>query len=466
MKVSISQRLFIATFGALLLLALVGLELVRWTLLDNFAAGTRSLEAQWTQLAPLQHLLEERYRAAGDWRFLPDAPRARREWLRDALAATAGAVPGGSPTLGERIALLDANRQLLAGIRPGHLLRTFASIDTWVRPLRVQGRTVAYLQMAAPARAEDELAVAFLMDQQEHLLWLAALGVLAMGAVSLLLATWLRRPIRQLVAGAQRLEQGHFETRLDARRRDELGVLATAFNRLAARLQALRDEQRRWVADTSHELRTPLAVLQAQTEALADGVRAATPQQVQLMLRQIRGLVRLVDDLHGLATADAGRLQLAMQHCDLWALVDEALQAFAQRFRAARIEVASVSVPPPAWVHGDADRLRQVIHNLLENSLRHTAPGGRLEVAGHAGAGEITLRFDDSAPGVAAQALPRLGERFFRADAARTRPQGGGGSGLGLSVSRQILAAHGGRLTFEASPLGGLRVQVVLPLES
>ncbi|MGG6462043.1 ATP-binding protein [Solilutibacter silvestris] len=461
MRVSISQRIFLATFGAALLMAIVGLEVVRWALLDNFSARLYSLDAQWRELEPLENRLGERYLVAGGWDFLPADAAARKYWLRDALTEAKT-----NPTLGQRIALFDENNRYLAGIRPARPLIVFASVNTWVHPLRVQGRTIGALQIAAPANAEDELAVAFLMDQQEHLLMLGVFAILAMAAVSLLLAARIRKPVRDLVNGARRLENGEFDTRLDATRSDELGELALAFNQLAARLQAMRGEQRRWVADTSHELRTPLAVLQAQIEALADGVRPATPEHIQLMSRQTKGLVRIVDDLHMLAKADAGRLDLRKTSCAVWPLVEEATQAFAARFREAGLTVSFTDVPARSDVSADADRLRQVIDNLLENSRRHTDGGGRIEIAGRMVGKALHLDIDDSAPGVPVESLPRLGERFFRVDASRTRSQGTGGSGLGLALCRQIVEAHDGQLMFAASPLGGLRATIVLPLEA
>lgn len=461
MRVSISQRIFFVTFGAALLMAAIGLEVVRWALLDNFSAQLYSLDAQWRELEPLERRLGERYQADGGWNFLPVDAVARKYWLRDALSGVQA-----NPTLGQRIALLDKDDRYLAGIRPARPLIVFASINTWVHPLQVQGRTIGYLQIAAPARAEDELAVAFLMDQQERLLVLGVFAILGVAAVSLLLAARIRKPIRELVNGARRLENGEFDARLDATRSDELGALALAFNRLAARLQAMRGEQRRWVADTSHELRTPLAVLQAQIEALADGVRPATPEHIQLMSRQTKGLVRIVDDLHMLAKADAGRLDLRKAPCAAWPLVEEAVRAFAERLREAGLTVAFTETPSHSDVSADADRLRQVIDNLLENSIRHTDGGGRIEISGRVVANALHVEIDDSAPGVPAESLPRLGERFYRVDASRTRSQGDGGSGLGLALCRQIVEAHDGRLVFAASPLGGLRATVILPLEA
>ncbi|PNS09146.1 ATP-binding protein [Solilutibacter silvestris] len=461
MRISISQRIFLATFGAALLMAIVGLEVVRWTLLDNFSARLYSLDAQWRELEPLENRLGERYQAEGGWNFLPTDPAARKYWLRDALGEAKT-----SPTLGQRIALLDWDDRYLAGIRPARPLIVFASINTGVHPLRVQGRTIGYLQIAAPAHAEDELAVAFLMDQQEHLLVLGVLAILSMACVSLLLAARIRKPVRELVDGARRLEKGEFDARLDATRNDELGELALAFNRLAARLQSMRGEQRRWVADTSHELRTPLAVLQAQIEALADGVRPATPEHIQLMSRQTKGLIRIVDDLHMLAKADAGRLELQKASCAVWPLVEEATRAFAERFREAGLSMSFTEVPSRSDVSGDDVRLRQVIDNLLENGVRHTDAGGCIEIGGRVVGNALHLVFDDSAPGVPSESLPRLGERFFRVDASRTRLRGVGGSGLGLALCRQIVEAHDGRLMFAASPLGGLRTTIVLPLEA
>jgi len=137
---------------------------------------------------------------------------------------------------------------------------------------------VGYLVTAKTQSPADELTVAFLLQQQHNLMIVAGIGVLLSALAAAGLAAHFRRPIRRLVAGARRLETGHFETRLDISRSDELGVLADTFDHLAARLADTERSRRQWVADTSHELRTPLSVLRGQLEALQDGVRTATPE--------------------------------------------------------------------------------------------------------------------------------------------------------------------------------------------
>lgn len=299
--------------------------------------------------------------------------------------------------------------------------------------------------------------MAFLVSRQHRLGVVALLGVLACVVASALLAASLRRPVRQLVDGARRLEAGRFDTRLPATRGDELGALARGFNHLATTLDDAERARRQWMADTSHELRTPLAVLRGQLEALQDGVRSATPEHVDTLLAQVQSLTRLVDDLQALTPHP-----IAACPVDPWAIAAEAAAAFEDRFRAADLAFEMSTPVRRGAVAGDAGRLRQVFVNLLENCARHTDAGGRVALSDLSDAGTLRLAIDDTAPGVPPPVLGRLGERFFRVDASRRRASGG--SGLGLAVSRQIVEAHGGRLLFEASPLGGLRAVVALPL--
>jgi two-component system sensor histidine kinase BaeS len=182
-----------------------------------------------------------------------------------------------------------------------------------------------------------------------------------------------------------------------------------------------------------------------------------------LLLRQVLSLTKLVDELHELARADLGQRHYDKTSMDAWQLVQDALAGFAEKFRIAGLTVSIGAVPPRTMVHGDAERLRQVVGNLLENSVRYTDASGRIVVSGAMSGDELHISIDDSAPAVPEPLLDRLGERFFRVESSRNRQLGG--AGLGLALSGHIIEAHDGRLAFAASPLGGLRATIVLPLE-
>jgi two-component system sensor histidine kinase BaeS len=358
--------------------------------------------------------------------------------------------------LQDRVTLLDADGGYLAGRRPG-------AEPGAQRPVEVGAKTVGYLRVARVMQPSDALAAAFLGQLKSSLWAIVAMSVALSALAGVLLAAHFRKPIRRLAAGAQALAQGRFDTRLDARRSDELGDLAHSFNQLAQQLDAMEESRRQWVADTSHELRTPLAVLRAQLEAIEDGVRTADPATVAAMLRQVLALNKLIDQLYALARADVGALDCQHQPVDVWALACECAGEFRERLRSAGLALDTGPAPSASMVAGDADRLRQVFGNLFENALRYTAPGGRVALNAAVRDGLVELTLDDSAPGVPDEALSRLAERFYRVDASRSRANGG--AGLGLSLCQRIAEAHGGRLAFSHSPLGGLRVTVVIPME-
>jgi two-component system sensor histidine kinase BaeS len=326
----------------------------------------------------------------------------------------------------------------------------------------LDGRTVGWLGVARGARPTDALAYAFL-DQLGSSLWLIAAGAVALSALAAtLLARHFRRPLLALERGAARLSAGDFDVELNAGRSDELGELARHFNTLARHLAGAETARRQWVADTSHELRTPLAVLRAQLEALQDGVRSATPDTLDVMLRQVLALNKLIDELYALARADVGALDVKLVHLDLWRLAREQAAAVDARLHAAGLAFDAGPAPSRSVVPADPDRMRQVLDNLFENSLRYTAAGGRVRLSAIVDGERLVLLLDDSAPGVPPDALPKLGERFYRVDASRSRAHGG--AGLGLALCRRLLAAQGATIDFAASPLGGLRAAIHVPL--
>ncbi len=385
----------------------------------------------------------------------PPAPPAPPALPFPALPAAAPGDDGVAYDLHQRVTLLDADGRYLAGRRPG-------ALPLAQRPIEAGGRTVGYLGVARSHQPSDAMALAFL-EQLRSSLWQIVVAAVALSALAgALLARHFRRPIGQLADGAAALAGGRYDVRLPDTRSDELGSLARHFNALAAQLDSMEAARRQWVADTSHELRTPLAVLRAQLEALQDGVRSATPDTLDAMLRQVLALNKLIDELYALARADVGALDCKPVPLDLWRLATEAARGFEERLRGAGLALDLDQPPPSAPVLCDPDRLRQVLDNLFENSLRYTAAGGRIAVHAHTANRRMCLVIDDSAPGVPDEAIARLGERFYRVDASRSRAHGG--AGLGLALCRRILEAQGGDLQFAHAPLGGLRVTVSLPL--
>jgi two-component system sensor histidine kinase BaeS len=468
LMLSIGRRLFCTVLLSYLAIGAVGLTLARWHLADGTRLST--LPGETAAIEALKDDIQAAYRRAGGWSFLPLDVAERRDWLRHELqrlqqmpqVGDSGDQPV-SPTLGNRLGLLDTTGTTLTGLVPGRALIAAASIDTRERTLAVDGAIIGRLVESRSDNPADELAVAFMLEQQDSLAIVAGVGLLLGTLVAAGLAGYFRRAIRQLVAGARELESGHFDARLPAKRTDELGQLAEAFNHLAARLGANELARAQWVADTSHELRTPLAVVSAQIEALQDGVRPATPEHLAVMQRQILALTRLVDDLSALAQPEVGGLRCEMQQLMVWPLVLDVAASIRDKAYAAGLQIDIGEAPARSTMQGDPLRLRQVICNALENSMRYTAAGGRIEIGGRTQADVLHILIADTAPGVPPDMLDRLGERFFRIEPSRSRTSGG--TGLGLALCRRIVQAHAGHIEFTNATLGGLLVDIALPLE-
>lgn len=497
LKFSIGHRLFASVLLAILAVAACAVLLLRQNVLASFGDYAAGIELD--RLEELSTTLARRYRAGNGWGFIPDGDR--QDWIARELArlqrlredgvavvtpvAPVAPVPPAPPAppapplpplpgprvadvpvvpdlpapgplpLARRVSLLDAQGAWLAGRRPG------PDAATVRRAVEVDGRTVGYLAVVRDARPGDALAYAFLQQLTSSLWQIVALAVGLSALAAVLLARHFRSPIRQLAAGSRALSEGHFDLRLPAHRSDELGDLARHFNALAARLAGAEQARRQWVADTSHELRTPLAVLRAQLEALQDGVRSATPDTLDAMLRQVLALNKLIDELYALARADVGALECKPVALDLWRLACAEARGFEERFTQAGLALDLGPGPAASPVSADPDRMRQVLANLFENSLRYTAAGGRVQLHAQVDGARVHLHLDDSAPGVPDDALAHLGDRFYRVDASRSRAHGG--AGLGLALCRRLVEAQGGTLAFAHAPLGGLRATITLP---
>ncbi len=283
---------------------------------------------------------------------------------------------------------------------------------------------------------------------------LLAGGVLVVTLVlSALLAATIAGPLRRMAATALRAGDGDLTVRVPESRRDEVGQVAHAFNRMADRRQVLEEARLRMVSDVSHELRTPLANVRGWIEAAQDGVVPADRQLLVILHEESLHLQALVEDLHDLSLGDAGELRLERQTIELPDFLDQV----ATSFRATAGAVLNVSVDPGAQIVADPVRMRQAIGNLVANALRHTPAGGRVTLRG----APETIVITDTGEGISDDELPFVFDRFRRVDPSRSRASGG--SGLGLAIVRQIVEAHGGRVTVASAPDKGTIVTVRLP---
>ncbi len=287
---------------------------------------------------------------------------------------------------------------------------------------------------------------------------LAALLALLAG---LAVARRITRPVARLIAATRAMAQGDRSSRVGpVRAPGELGELATAFDQMADALDRQEQLRRDLVADVAHELRTPIAVLQAEHEALLDGVAEPSPAQFGALRDQVLRLARIVGDLQTLSEADAASLRLATERADLADIAATAADSLAGRFEAAGITVARRLAP--VEVVADADRLHQVITNLLTNALKFTPAGGQVTIDAGPADDRAVLRVSDTGVGIPAAELPRIFDRFWRGHLAVST----GGSGIGLAVAAELARAHGGELTAASNEGTGTQMTLTLPRAS
>ncbi len=326
-------------------------------------------------------------------------------------------------------------------------------------PLRTGPGDMLYAVREAP-----NLLVAstrFLFEFWWQLMFAGALAA----AVALFVARWLARgmtqPLRDMAKAAQSMEAGHYGQRVETTSRDEVGQLAVAFNRMSGELESLEQLRRELVANVSHELKTPISALRAHLENLLDGVERPDPETLQVMLTQSERLARLVDQLLELSRLESGDVPLRLERVTLRPLVAEVLSEVGVTRGSPDIELAQLVPDDLPAVYADPERVHQVLFNLLDNAVRFTPPGGRVTVTASRRNGAVDVAVADTGPGIPPEHLPRLFERFYRVNPARSRDDGG--TGIGLAIARSVVEAHGGRIWAVSEPGRGSTFTFELP---
>lgn len=292
-----------------------------------------------------------------------------------------------------------------------------------------------------------------------HQLFLAALGrslvqatLIAAGLgllLSLVLFREVVRPIRGMTVMAGRLASGDYEVRVPVTSADEVGSLAASLNRMAAALETLERLRKDLVANVAHELRTPLANLRGYLEAIRDEVTPASAETIRLLHEEVMRLVRLVQALHELSLIDAQASRRRTAAVDIAAVVDRVLDLRRGEFAAKGISVHTHIATGP--VQADPDLVSQALHNLVDNALKYTSEGGRVDIRAARSDGAVRIAVTNTGEGIAAEDLPYVFERFYRGDKSRSRASGG--AGIGLAIVKEVARVHGGEVG--ASSEGG-----------
>ncbi len=489
MTLSLHTRLFLTLVAVCTLVAVGLLLFVRWSFEQGFVEFVTARQEE--RLAGMIEHLAERYRQDGGWQRLradkglwlavlldrdeplrlgrepPGGYPLPRGWLRHALQDDSSNWPPERlprrleqeplpRPLELRLMLLDADGAIIYG-RPELLA------DTRRLPVEVDGAPVGYLALLPGPSLADLGEIQFLEHQTSALLLIALAMVALSAALSFLLAKRLVRPVRAFQDTARALAAGHYTARVAIQGDDELGRLGRDLNALAAALEHNEQARRRWVADIAHELRTPLAVLRAELEALQDGIRPLESMAVDSLHADVLRLGHLVDDLYELSMTDLGALSYRLAETDPAAVLAADVESFSQSFTEAGLTLTLENrLPTAVHCQADAQRLSQLFRNLLRNSLRYTDPGGGLSIALSTEKGRLIVDFQDTAPGVPLESLPKLFDRLYRVESSRHRDTGG--AGLGLAICRNIAEAHGGALSARPSPCGGLWIRLELPV--
>jgi len=335
---------------------------------------------------------------------------------------------------------------------------------TQATPIEVGGQVVGYLAPSGLRPRPDPRSEQFLSRTARAIAW-AMLGAVGLAALlGVLMSRALLRPLGELLAGIQALRRGEepappARVRRGRARTDEFGEVLLAFGEMHQDVLRNQQARRRLTADIAHDLNTPLSVISGTLEGILDGTFQPTPERLRRLHRETGHVAQLVNDLRFLSLADAGELQLSPQPTDVRDLIGETILSLRELAAQGGVTLDTVLPPGPLTVPLDSRRVTQVLRNLLSNALAHTPVGGEVRVEAALVGEHLRIVVSDTGSGISPEHLPHVFDRLYRADGSRSS----GGSGLGLSICKSIVEAHGGQISLMSEPGRGTAVTFTLP---
>ncbi len=439
-------------------LALIGLS-------TGVVAGkqTQRFERDWdsAHVTRVERFVNDYYTETGDW-------SSAKSDLQRALERAGSAI-------GKRIKVFDDQGNLVADSHANlHEMYLNDRIKSalWEKEKRIPvlrkneevgAFSVSTLSLAGqgPANMLDPVPSRISAEVNRSLLW-AGIGAAALGTLLVwLLSRRTLAPLQSLGDAARRLGRGDLSQRAEAAGPKEIRDLAINFNAMAAELEEAESLRRNMTADIAHELRTPLSNIQGYLEAIKDGLLEPSPETIDNIHGQALHLSRLVEDLRLLAQVEAGALQLQLSPVRIESLLHSSVEGMRPRAEAKGVKMTASEELSRPIMDLDGTRISQVIGNLLENAIAHTPEGGSVEVTARSLETGIEVSVSDTGMGITPDDLPRVFDRFYRADPSRVRTTGG--AGLGLTIARRLVEAHGGTIEVESEPGRGSHFTVRIP---
>lgn len=362
--------------------------------------------------------------------------------------------------------LADQNGQVIfsnfRNLRPGARISA-ADLETGT-PIKEDGKVIGILISPQMPYEGQPRELEFIETINRILFYGALIGAVIALLLGIFLSRALTRPIRELTRATHAISEGDLSQQVPVRSSDELGELAQAFNKMSTELSRSVNTRKQMTADIAHELRTPLSLILGHAEAVHDGVLPPTRENFEIIREEATRLEHLINDLRTLSLADAGELSIAPQTIEPQRLLQEIASLYQYQTQRKNISLELDIATPTPNIEVDPGRMTQVLTNILDNAMRHTSEGGRIVLSARQAEDHVELAVQDSGPGLSAENLERIFERFYRTDASRQRDGAvPGGSGLGLAIAKSIVQAHNGQLSAESDPGKGLRVMIKLP---
>lgn len=385
-------------------------------------------------------------------------------WFYDNLFFDGTEAPAGAI-----LVLLDENQRVVTP-GAGYTRDQYVEISNRrnALPIRDERKTVGWLLVEQAdengiGQAEyNEIENQFLTRVRGAIIMSSLAAVILSAVAAIWFARGFTRPLKELTHATQDMAKGNLEQEVAVRSKDEIGRLATSFNKMSTDLAEANQQRRQMTADIAHDLRTPLSIILGYTEAMSDGKLAGTPEIYNTIHGEANMLKRLIDDLRTLALADAGELTLNQIAMPPRELLERTVLSYARQAEQAGVTLdLNISDKLP-MVDVDPERIAQVLGNLVSNALRYTPPEGSIALSAELNADGDHIQFEvaDTGSGISPDDLTHIFDRFYRADKAREQS---GQSGLGLAIARSIVLAHGGEITAESEVGVGTRFIIALP---